>query len=60
MALVNHIESLKMKHARIDQMLREEEAHPGADDLVIHRLKTQKLGVKDEIERLLHSQQIAA
>ncbi len=60
MALTSHIESLKKKHARIDQMLREEETHPGSDDLVIHRLKAQKLGVKDEIERLLHGQQIAA
>jgi len=60
MALDNHIESLRKKHARIDQMLHEEETRPGADDLVIHRLKSQKLGVKDEIERLLHGQRVAA
>jgi hypothetical protein len=60
MALENRIDSLKQRHARIDQMLREEEARLGADDLVIHRLKAQKLGVKDEIERLLHGQRVAA
>jgi hypothetical protein len=60
MALENRIDSLKLRHARIDQMLREEEARLGADDTVLHRLKTQKLGLKDEIERLLHGHRIAA
>ncbi len=60
MALENHIESLKKKHARIDQMLREEETRLGADDLVLHKLKSQKLVLKDEIERLLHGHRIAA
>ncbi len=60
MALDNHIESLKKKHARIDQMLHEEEARPGADITVLHRLKSQKLGLKDEIERLLHGHRVAA
>lgn len=60
MALDNHIESLKKKHARLDQMLREEETRPGADVSVLHRLKTQKLLLKDQIERLLHGHRIAA
>ncbi len=60
MALENHIDSLKKRHARLDQMIREEEAHPGADDLNLHRLKSQKLSLKDEIERLLHGQRVAA
>jgi hypothetical protein len=60
MAFENHIESLKKKHARLDQMLREEEARPGADDMVLHRLKLQKLSLKDEIQSLLHGQRIAA
>ena len=60
MALDNYIESLKKKHARIDQMLREEEIRPGADVVVLHRLKSQKLGLKDQIERLLHGHRVAA
>ena len=60
MALEQHITSLKLKHARIDQMLRAEEARPGSDDLVLHRLKAQKLVLKDEIERLLHGHRVAA
>ena len=60
MALDSRIDSLKQKHARIDQILHEEESRPGADDLVLHRLKAQKLGLKDEIERLLHGHRLAA
>ena len=60
MALEKRIESLKQQHARLDQMLRREETHPGADEMVIHRLKAQKLGLKDESERLLHSSRSAA
>ena len=60
MAFENHIESLRKKHAHLDRMLREEEARPGSDDLVLHRLKLQKLSLKDEIERLLHGERVAA
>jgi len=60
MALENRIDSLKKQHSRLDQMLRAEEAHPGTDDIVIHRLKAQKLALKDQIEQLLHTTQVAA
>ena len=60
MALENRIESLKQQHARLDQILRREETRPGADDGHLHRLKAQKLELKDEIERLLHGHRIAA
>jgi len=60
MALKNRIDSLKQRHSRLDQIIHEEESRLGADDLVLHRLKQQKLGLKDEIERLLHGQREAA
>jgi hypothetical protein len=60
MAFESHIEFLKKKHARLDHMLREEQARPAPDDLVLHRLKSEKLGLKDEIERLLHGARVAA
>jgi hypothetical protein len=60
MALDSHIESLKRKHAHIDHMLHEESIRPGADETVLHRLKTQKLVIKDEIERLTHNHRVAA
>ena len=60
MALASHIEFLKTKHARLDRLVREEESRPSADDLVLHRLKTEKLNLKDEIERLLNGERVAA
>ena len=60
MALENRIESLKKKHADIDRQLREESIRAGADPLVLNRLKSLKLGLKDEIERLLQDGRAAA
>ncbi|MDR3450990.1 MAG: DUF465 domain-containing protein [Alphaproteobacteria bacterium] len=59
MALENHIESLKKQHARMKEMVREEEAHPAADDTLLHRLKSKKLALKDEIQRLSQELQAA-
>lgn len=60
MALENRIEALKKKHADIDQQLREKSLGMGEDHLVLSRLKSLKLSVKDEIERLVHDQSVAA
>lgn len=60
MALENRIESLKKQHARLDQLLHAEETRPGFDDTVLHRLKAQKLALKDEIQALLHGHRVAA
>ena len=56
MALENRIEALKKKHANIDQQLQESAFRVGTDSLVVNRLKSLKLSVKDEIERLLQDQ----
>jgi len=60
MALEKRIEALKKKHADIDQQLREKSLSMGEDSLVLSRLKALKLGIKDEIERLVRDQSIAA
>jgi hypothetical protein len=60
MALENHIEALRKKHANIDQQLREEALRVGTDSLAISRLKALKLNVKDEIERLLQERRVVA
>lgn len=57
MALEDHIEALRKKHADIDRRLHEETTRAGADALSISRLKALKLNIKDEIERLVKSQQ---
>ena len=60
MALEKRIEALKKKHADIDQQLREKSLSMGEDHLVLSRLKSLKLSVKDEIERLVRDQSVAA
>lgn len=52
MALAQRIESLKKRHAHLDNMLHEEEIRPAPDIIELHKLKRQKLNLKDEIVRL--------
>ncbi len=60
MALEKRIEALKKKHADIDQQLRERALGLGEDHLVLSRLKSLKLSIKDEIERLVRDPSVAA
>lgn len=46
------IGSLKAKHARLDQELREEQLRPMPDSAIIASLKREKLKLKDEMARL--------
>jgi hypothetical protein len=52
MALAAHIAELAEKHKLLERRIEEEVARPGSDDLEIHRLKLEKLKLKDEIARL--------
>lgn len=52
MALAAHIAELAEKHRILERRIEEEVARPGSDDLEIHRLKLEKLKIKDEIARL--------
>ncbi|MDD3370600.1 MAG: DUF465 domain-containing protein [Alphaproteobacteria bacterium] len=60
MALEDRIEALKKKHADLDRQLREESSRVSVDQLAIGRLKALKLGIKDEIERLMKDKQAVA
>lgn len=46
------IESLRTRHADLEQALHEEAVRPHPDDERLLELKKQKLRVKDEIARL--------
>jgi hypothetical protein len=46
------IGSLKAKHARLEEELREEQLRPMPDPGVIATLKREKLKLKDEMARL--------
>lgn len=52
MALAAHIAELAEKHRLLERRIEEEVARPGSDDFEIHRLKRQKLKLKDQIARL--------
>lgn len=56
MALGAHIAELAEKHRLLERRIEEEVSRPGSDDLEIHRLKLQKLKLKDEITRLSESE----
>ena len=52
MALAAHIAELAEKHKLLERKIEEEVSRPGSDDLEIHRMKLEKLKLKDEIARL--------
>jgi hypothetical protein len=52
MALAAHIAELAEKHKLLKRRIEDEVARPGSDDTEIHRLKLQKLKLKDQIARL--------
>ena len=52
MALAAHIAELAEKHRLLERRIEEEVARPGSDDIEVHRLKLEKLKLKDEIARL--------
>ena len=52
MAVIQHIESLKAKHADLDRQIAQETQRPIPDPTTLHGLKKEKLKLKDEIIRL--------
>lgn len=48
----SHLTSLQTKHEKLEQKIHEEAKHAAADELLIRRLKEEKLHIKEEIERL--------
>ena len=55
MSSLQHVESLRAKHADLEHMIEEEEGRPKPDDMLITELKRQKLKIKDEIAALEHT-----
>lgn len=52
MAVIQHIEALKAKHADLDRQIAQETQRPIPDPTTLHGLKKEKLKLKDEIIRL--------
>ena len=52
MSVEDRIESLKAKHATLEDQLDQENARPQPDDDVVRSLKHEKLALKDQIHHL--------
>ncbi len=52
MSLQARIESLKGRHATLDARIFDEDHRPKPDTLALMRLKSEKLKLKEEMERL--------
>ena len=52
MSLQSRIESLKGRHAALDNRIMEEDGRPRPDSAALSKLKTEKLRIKEELERL--------
>lgn len=52
MSLMTHLVELSEKHRQLEQMISDELARPASDDAKIRRWKSEKLKLKDTIERL--------
>ena len=52
MSLQSRIESLKGRHAALDERITAEDRRPRPNDQALARMKVEKLHVKEEMERL--------
>ena len=52
MAISAHLAELTEKHRILDRTIAEELAHPSSDELLIAKLKREKLKLKDQITQL--------
>lgn len=48
----SHLRSLKAKHRKLERHIHEEQTHAARNDMLIERLKKEKLQLKELIERL--------
>jgi hypothetical protein len=52
MSLQAHLDALKERHAALELRISDEDQRPMPDSEALHRLKIEKLRVKEEMERL--------
>jgi hypothetical protein len=52
MSLQAHLDALKERHAALELRISDEDQRPMPDSETLHRLKIEKLRVKEEMERL--------
>jgi len=59
MSLHEHVDSLRAKHARLEQQIDEEQHRPLPDSAILIKLKREKLRLKEAIERLQDDNEMA-
>lgn len=52
MAIESHLAALERKHSALEQQISEAMASPATDNILITRLKRQKLQLKEQIEKV--------
>ena len=52
MSLQSRVESLKTRHASLESRIAAEDQRPRPDDAMMSQLKSKKLRLKEELERL--------
>lgn len=52
MAIESHLAALERKHGALEQEISEAMASPATDNILITRLKRQKLQLKEQIEKV--------
>ncbi|MDX1711825.1 MAG: DUF465 domain-containing protein [Rhodovibrionaceae bacterium] len=55
MAISDRLDSLRERHAHLEQEIDQENQRPHPDDSLISQLKREKLRIKDEIQSLQHA-----
>ncbi len=53
MSLLDRVESLKAKHAALENAVETEARRPAPDHAAVAELKRKKLKIKDELERIV-------
>ena len=59
MSMQSHLSELEKKHQALEEQINDCLTHPAVDDLTVVELKRRKLHLKDEIQRLRHSEQVS-
>ena len=58
MSLHEHVDSLRAKHARLEQQIDEEQHRPMPDSAILVKLKREKLRLKEAIEKLQYDSEM--
>jgi len=55
MAVTAHLETLQSKHTKLEKEIQAELRSPHPDDLLVSRLKKEKLHIKDTLSQFEHA-----